>query len=106
MTSRHETITEAHKKTLEWIFRDPMADGNSWSNFGKWLQFGSSIYWIYRKAGSGKSTLMKFIVDHSQTQALLTTHKLKTNLVSGHEMLLLIRQHSSSGTAVSTSNDL
>ncbi|KAH7395861.1 hypothetical protein BKA64DRAFT_71611 [Cadophora sp. MPI-SDFR-AT-0126] len=70
-TVRHETIPEAHKRTFEWIFRDPVIDGKPWSNFVDWLKSGDGIYWINGKAGSGKSTLMKFIVDHDQTSELL-----------------------------------
>ncbi|PVH84734.1 hypothetical protein DL98DRAFT_584281 [Cadophora sp. DSE1049] len=70
-TVRHETVPQAHKRTFEWIFRDPVADGKPWSDFGHWLETGAGIYWINGKAGSGKSTLMKFIVDHEMTRRML-----------------------------------
>jgi hypothetical protein len=34
----------------------------------KWLQSSNDIFWIYGKAGSGKSTLMKFLFEHEQTR--------------------------------------
>lgn len=73
MESRHDTIKEEDKRTFEWIFRDTSEDVASlpWSNFVEWLRSGSGIYWLNGKAGSGKSTLMKFIVDHPQTKTHL-----------------------------------
>lgn len=40
-------------------------------SFVSWLQSGQGIYLIQGKAGSGKSTLMKFIADHPRTKELL-----------------------------------
>jgi hypothetical protein len=34
----------------------------------QWLQSSNDIFWIYGKAGSGKSTLMKFLFEHEQTR--------------------------------------
>jgi hypothetical protein len=39
----------------------------------QWLQSSNDIFWIYGKAGSGKSTLMKFLFEHEQTRAHLDT---------------------------------
>ena len=36
-----------------------------------WLQSTNDIFWIYGKAGSGKSTLMKFLFEHKQTRVHL-----------------------------------
>jgi len=62
---RHSDIRDAHKKTFEWIFQP-----NSGVNFVPWLTSSNvtdGIYWITGKAGSGKSTLMKFIQNHEKT---------------------------------------
>lgn len=76
ITTRHEEIVEAHRRTFSWIFKDPetfRASGNRadntrpWSNFVQWLQHGDKAYWINGKAGSGKSTLMRFIAENSET---------------------------------------
>jgi len=64
---RHDQIAEAHKKTLEWIFNTEK------TKFLDWLTRGDSAFWISGKAGSGKSTLMKFIADHPKTQEALKT---------------------------------
>jgi hypothetical protein len=36
-----------------------------------WLQSSNDLFWIYGKAGSGKSTLMKFLFEHEQTRVHL-----------------------------------
>lgn len=69
---RYESVSEAHQKTFEWIF-DPIDDSDDpdrahWSDFVTWLRTGDGIYWINGKAGSGKSTLMKFIYEDPRTQ--------------------------------------
>lgn len=71
MAMRQEIIPEAHQRTFEWIFRDPVAHHKPWSNFYQWLNCGSGIYWINGKAGSGKSTLMKFVRNHERTESEL-----------------------------------
>ncbi|RAL60236.1 hypothetical protein DID88_000016 [Monilinia fructigena] len=69
MNDRLDQVTEAHRETFEWLFRDQeeSASGPPWGDFVKWLQSGDTIYWIHGKAGSGKSTLMRFIFDHPRT---------------------------------------
>ncbi|KAF7865721.1 hypothetical protein EAF04_005887 [Stromatinia cepivora] len=47
-----------HIGTFDWIF-DPLRTG-----FMHWLREGGDIYWINGNAGSGKSTLMKYLVGH------------------------------------------
>lgn len=60
MHGRQSQISEAHKQTFKWIFHD--TPNQSWSSFVSWLNSTSQpLYWITGKAGSGKSTLMKFI---------------------------------------------
>lgn len=62
---RHNTITEAHSDTFEWIL------SGKTSIFKEWLQSSGGIFWVNGKAGSGKSTLMKFLVGHSKTKKYL-----------------------------------
>ena len=61
MEDREGRIAEPYEKTFRWIFDDDNSTSNSWSNFKDWLESESKLYWITGKAGSGKSTLMKFI---------------------------------------------
>jgi hypothetical protein len=63
------------KKPFSGVFEDSMddasrgssgaVDNNSpakrWSNLKAWLESNEQLYWITGKAGSGKSTLMKFL---------------------------------------------
>ena len=37
----------------------------------EWLERGSGAFWVHGKPGSGKSTLIKFIVEHPRTFSLL-----------------------------------
>ena len=79
ITSRQEQIPDAYKHTYEWIFEDIGWEDNvhsktphKWANFAHWLRSeGSGMYWIHGKAGSGKSTLMSFVVQDSRTGAIL-----------------------------------
>lgn len=73
MTNRYENILEAHPETYQWIFSDAAEGTLPWSNFRSWLQEDGEIYWISGKAGSGKSTLMKYIFDNPKTLQCLQT---------------------------------
>jgi hypothetical protein len=68
MSTREEHVASAHDETFEWIFEKTET---SWSNFARWLEDGTGLYWIAGKAASGKSTLMKYIVHHEKTISLL-----------------------------------
>jgi hypothetical protein len=68
---RYENVAEAHAKTFNWIFEESASDERAWSSFTEWLEGDDSIYWIYGKVGSGKSTLMKYICEDSRTPKLL-----------------------------------
>jgi len=63
MEDREGRITEAYGSTFQWIFNDSPHDERKWANFKDWLKSDSQLYWITGKAGSGKSTLMKFICE-------------------------------------------
>ncbi|KAF5654669.1 heterokaryon incompatibility protein het-E-1 [Fusarium sp. NRRL 25303] len=58
---RELTIKEAHKGTFRWIFNDNNT-GTSPIGFKEWLASDGSLYWITGKPGSGKSTLMKYLL--------------------------------------------
>ncbi|TGJ80507.1 hypothetical protein E0Z10_g8258 [Xylaria hypoxylon] len=74
---RYETIPDAHKRTFSWIFdRGPTSHG-----FAEWLESGNGIYWITGKPGSGKSTLMKYILHHPKTSQKLSSWSSSTPIV-------------------------
>ena len=73
MEAREEKIIDAHAQTFEWIF-DPHVCSirlPSKDNFVEWLANGKDIFWIAGKAGSGKSTLMKFLSHHNSARSAL-----------------------------------
>ncbi|KAJ4011074.1 hypothetical protein NW766_007706 [Fusarium irregulare] len=61
--SRDTAIHETYKSTYEWIL-----DYDGSTKFVPWAEGdGDLLYWITGKAGSGKSTLMKYLVHHKST---------------------------------------
>lgn len=73
MSDRERRISKAHEKTFEWIFQD--SDDASMSaslGFRRFLRCSEEkIYWITGKPGSGKSTLMKFIRNRTETTDIM-----------------------------------
>ncbi|KAJ4245774.1 hypothetical protein NW762_013898 [Fusarium torreyae] len=69
MDNREEAITKTFDRTFQWVFdRDPQVSSegrNMWSSLPDWLEGDSGLpYWITGKPGSGKSTMMKFILQN------------------------------------------
>ncbi|CAH0028864.1 unnamed protein product [Clonostachys rhizophaga] len=60
---RAEQIEDPFQNTFKWVF-----DTTSFSN---WLQEGTGLFWVNGKPGSGKSTLMKYILKSPYTWDLL-----------------------------------
>jgi hypothetical protein len=79
ITHRHMEIPQAHRRTFDWIF-EPAGSGDQtvdkcrpWSNFIEWLEEDGNVYWINGKAGSGKSTLIKYLGSHPQVRECIKT---------------------------------
>lgn len=70
---RYDGVKEAQKETFQWIFEDHQHDPKEWDSFSEWMCSNSNLYWISGKAGSGKSTLVKFLVQHPQFRKSLET---------------------------------
>jgi hypothetical protein len=83
MSHRFEEISEAHRRTFEWIFQSTGEKQNR-SCFTTWLSSGSGIYWMNGKAGSGKSTLMRHIYSHKTTRQQLSVWAKTTPLSMAH----------------------
>jgi len=81
MRSRHARIVEAHARTFDWIFVPPDEVPKDRKlpvvKFVRWLRQSDSIYWISGKAGSGKSTLMKYLSNHQNTRLELEQRRLE-----------------------------
>ena len=77
---REQEISDAYEETFHWIFDEHGERLPQQSNFIDWLENGSRIYWINGKAGSGKSTLMRYIWQNEKTisrlEAWAAPHKL------------------------------
>ncbi|KAI1264064.1 hypothetical protein F5Y18DRAFT_95048 [Xylariaceae sp. FL1019] len=71
ITDREDNVTDAHRQTFRWIFQHSVVNQRPWSDFPRWLREGSGCYWINGKAGSGKSTLMKYVWQEERTWQLL-----------------------------------
>lgn len=95
MNDRGDLVTVAYEKTFNWIFHrgDALTDGaavpdNNRTGFVDWLEAeDTSIYWITGKPGSGKSTLVKYILAHPELPNLLKTWAGRRNvepLVGGY----------------------
>ena len=73
MTWRHEEVPLAYQNAFQWIFRETEAE-KAWDNFATHLREDdvTQPYFINGKAGSGKSTLMKYILNDSRTLSALS----------------------------------
>ncbi|KAF8851240.1 hypothetical protein BDZ45DRAFT_767290 [Acephala macrosclerotiorum] len=71
MTDREDEIADVELETFDWIFKSPRSENRPWDNFLEWLETGDWLYWISGKAGSGKSTLMKHLFNHTLTRRAL-----------------------------------
>jgi len=78
MNQRRSDIAESHARTCDWIFQEPDGEtsetsSESSNSFARWLKSDGSLYWISGKPGSGKSTLMKYLVHDGRTKEGLAT---------------------------------
>lgn len=64
MPRRQDDIEVAHRDTFQWV-HDPSL------HFQHWLANEQGVYWITGDAGSGKSTLIKYLSSHARTHELL-----------------------------------
>ena len=69
INSRRNDIVESSSNTFGWVFEGETS--RSWASLGNWLVHGQQIYWVKGKAGAGKSTFMKFLVNDERTYDLL-----------------------------------
>ncbi|TKA79207.1 hypothetical protein B0A55_03952 [Friedmanniomyces simplex] len=79
MSSRRKKIEDHHQETFGWIFSETETP------FKRWLADSGGIFWVSGEAGSGKSTLMKFLRAQSATERVLQGWSLgKTLLILEH----------------------
>ncbi|KAM0348526.1 hypothetical protein ACHAP4_010881 [Fusarium culmorum] len=79
---------EKIKRSLSHGMRDDMRYGDvneidyTWNSFTLWVQSETPLFWIQGKPGSGKSTLMKFIIENENTARLLNSWITNTRILS------------------------
>ncbi|OCL06397.1 hypothetical protein AOQ84DRAFT_390221 [Glonium stellatum] len=83
MDDRHLRISDAHKKTFEWIYDPPSTNAKPWANFKQWLECESNFYWVTGKPGAGKSTLVKHIYKDQRTFQSLEVWSADLPLITG-----------------------
>lgn len=76
MNRRANMVHDSFQSTFEWLFQPNLSEDESarpppWDSFITWLGSDARLYWISGKPGSGKSTLMKFIVSQNKTRSFL-----------------------------------
>lgn len=97
--SRRESIERAYAQTFEWIFDSPPQE-EKWSSFVDWLENSEPLYWITGKAGSGKSTLVKLLIDDART-----IHHLRSGAPLGYEVFRSAFYFWCSGTEMQMSQE-
>ncbi|KAK1756668.1 hypothetical protein QBC47DRAFT_341333 [Echria macrotheca] len=68
MDTRNTMVSQAYGNTYQWVFSQEAGA----CGFSHWLKAeNSDVFWITGKAGSGKSTLMRYITRHKQLESHL-----------------------------------
>ena len=72
-TGKEASIEETRGRTFEWIFSNTNSSKVLYNqlNFTGWLESGEGVFWVSGKAGSGKSTLMRYISNEPRTLEIL-----------------------------------
>jgi hypothetical protein len=68
-------IDENFGHTFDWAYDDSSV------GLTQWLRKGTGIFWISGKPGSGKSTLMKFLLNNPRTEELIHNWKSKSSQI-------------------------
>ncbi|KAK2755393.1 small S protein [Colletotrichum kahawae] len=66
VSDRNDDIENAHGSTFDWILPSQTFLGQQNCNFSDWIESNSGLYLLSGRAGTGKSTLMKYIAGHPQ----------------------------------------
>lgn len=66
ISDRHDDIENAHENTFDWILPNQTFLGQQSCDFSEWIESNNGLYLLSGRAGTGKSTLMKYIAAHPQ----------------------------------------
>jgi hypothetical protein len=86
MEERRSSIVERYAHTYEWIYDDTDTLEQRKGlrvELRDWLEKRTGVFWVSGKAGSGKSTLMKFLLDYRRTEQALRKWSGADKLVIG-----------------------
>ncbi|KAI9147598.1 hypothetical protein HJFPF1_12627 [Paramyrothecium foliicola] len=78
ISERRSDIKVAHRQTFSWSLSEEK------TSLGTWLREEKGIFWIKGKAGSGKSTLMKYLMGDQEPR----TRMLLEEWAQGQELLM------------------
>ncbi|CAJ2502672.1 Uu.00g100660.m01.CDS01 [Anthostomella pinea] len=86
LASREHEVCNAHRKTFDWLLSNGHDSEVGVVDFKAWLHSSdaSNLYWVTGKAGSGKSTLMKLMLQEPRTTAAIRGG----NWARGHELVV------------------
>lgn len=84
MVDRFDDIKPAHFQTFEWIYSGEKDNGSSSCTFMKWMEGENGVFWVSGRAGSGKSTLMKYLAADDRTNKAFKTWSGDRILVTAH----------------------
>ncbi|KAI6569838.1 hypothetical protein MCOR04_008234 [Pyricularia oryzae] len=81
--SRNEAI-DVSDRMPRGAYADLVKDSTEprWDNFVNWLGSDEKMYWISGKPGSGKSSLVKFILTAHETKKILSQRQQSTRILS------------------------
>ncbi|KAK6821273.1 hypothetical protein PG987_015673 [Apiospora arundinis] len=104
MNERRNLVNSSHPQTFTWMLRDGSEvngslrpdgtpdrqnddrelsyESNSWDSFSDWLRSTGTVYWISGKPGSGKTTLIKFLLDQPRLQEYLDLWRPDSTVIS------------------------
>ncbi|KAK8133613.1 hypothetical protein PG984_005625 [Apiospora sp. TS-2023a] len=87
MNERRNDHHMHHPSTLQTIWDDDL-DTELWQPFRDWLTSEDQVFWVSGRPGSGKTTLMKFLVSQPQTLDRLRAWNRNVMIVSHFIWLL------------------
>ncbi|KAF2873979.1 hypothetical protein BDV95DRAFT_319043 [Massariosphaeria phaeospora] len=78
-------INDIHEGTFHWVLHEATTDNHTplkWPSFTEWLRSEEKTYWICGKPGSGKSSLIRFLLDETDTKIFLQQWKSDAEILS------------------------